>query len=138
VPVLEAGWPELIEHRSRLGPVIALLGFADRATVSLATARGAAACLELPFNVLDLIDVLDRVSRPMLIGGEPSGHARLESPHAVPPPHVSRVGKVRGRHRGIGVHAPSLETPAPNKARQPIDPEARSEAGAVAGRRNDV
>ena len=37
--MLEAGWPELIEHRSRLGPVIALLGFADRATVGLARAR---------------------------------------------------------------------------------------------------
>ncbi len=66
VPVLDASWPELIEHRSRLGPVIALLGFADRATVGLARARGAAACLDLPFNAVDLIDVLDRVSRPLM------------------------------------------------------------------------
>ena len=138
VPVLEAGWPELIEHRSRLGPVIALLGFADRATVGLARARGAAACLDLPFNVVDLIDVLDRVSRPMLDEREPAVPVRLESPHAVPPPHVSRSGKLRGRHRGIGAHAPNVVTPAPGKARQPADPEAWSGPAAVARRRNDV
>ena len=138
VPVLEAGWPELIEHRSRLGPVIALLGFADRATVGLARAKGAAACLDLPFNVVDLIDVLDRVSRPLLDDREPPVPVRLESPHAVPPPHVSRSGKLRGRHRGMEVQAQSVVTPAPGKPRQPADPEATTGTGAVARRANDA
>jgi hypothetical protein len=138
IPVLEAGWPDLVEHRSRLGPVIALLGFADRATVGLARARGAAACLDLPFNVRDLIDVIDRVSQPMLTAREPRDHGRFESPHAVPPPHVSRAGKVRGRHRRIGAHAPSVGTPTPNQARHAAYPEAGSEPRSVAGRRNDV
>jgi hypothetical protein len=138
VPVLEAGWPELIQHRSRLGPVIALLGFADRATVGLARARGAAACLDLPFNVVDLIDVLDRVSRPLLDEREPPVPVRLEPSHAVPPPHVSRSGKLRGRHREIGAHAPSVGTPAPKKARQSADRDASAGTAAVARRRNDV
>jgi hypothetical protein len=138
VPVLEPGWPELIEHRSLQGPVIALLGFADRATVGLAMDRGAAACLDLPFNVVDLIDVIDRVSRSMLAEREPGAPARLESAHAVPPPHVSRGGKVRGRHRGIGAHVPRVGIPPPNKARQPGDPEAGNEPGAVARRRNEI
>jgi FixJ family two-component response regulator len=138
VPVLDAGWPELIEHRSRLGPVIALLGFADRAMVGLARSRGAAACLELPFNVADLIDVLDRVSRPMLAERDAPGPDPRESHQAVPAPHVSRMGKVRGRHRSIGAHPPSLRAPGPNQARQPADPEAGSRPGAVARRRNDV
>jgi hypothetical protein len=138
VPVLEAGWPELIEHRSRLGPVIAMLGFADRATVGLARARGAAACLDLPFNVVDLVDVLDRVSRTLLDEREPPAPARLESPHIVPAPHLSRSGKIGGRHRGVDAHAPSVATSGPCKALQPADPEAWTVPAAVARGRNDV
>jgi hypothetical protein len=138
VPVLDAGWPELIEHRSRLGPVIALLGFADRATVGLAGAKGAAACLDLPFNAMDLIDVLDRVSRALLDDREPPVPVRLESPHAVPPPHVSRSGEPRGTHRGMGARSPRVVAPAPGKARLPADPESTSGTGAVARRANDA
>jgi hypothetical protein len=138
VPVLEAGWPELIEHRSRLGPVIALLGFADRATVGLAKARGAAACLDLPFNVVDLVDVLDRVSRCLLDERELPAPARRESPHALPAPHVSRSGKRGWSHRGIDAHAPSVATSAPCNALQPADSEAWTVPAAVARRRTDV
>jgi hypothetical protein len=79
VPVLEPDWPRALMRRSRLGPVVVLLGFADRALVTQARAHGAAACLELPYDVFDLGHVLDRVTAPR---GEPA--------HAVPPPPASR------------------------------------------------
>ena len=64
VPVLEPDWAERLERRARLtGPVIALCGFADRDVVVTAKARGAVACLELPYDVDDLIDVIDRAAR---------------------------------------------------------------------------
>ncbi len=50
-PCSSRDWPRWLEERSRLGPVLALLGFADRATVSQARAAGAAACLDLPVDV---------------------------------------------------------------------------------------
>jgi hypothetical protein len=56
----------------------------------------------------------------------------------VPPPHVSRSSKLRGRHRGMGARAPCVVPPAPVKARQPADPEATSGTGAVARRANDA
>ena len=62
VPVLEPDWPERLERRSRMGPVVAFLGFPDRTAVNLARAKGASACLELPFDLDDLIHVLDRVA----------------------------------------------------------------------------
>lgn len=74
VPVLEPGWPRALARRAEAGPVIALLGFPDRALVSEARACGAAACLELPCDLADLVGVLDRV-----------GVARAEPPHAIPP-----------------------------------------------------
>ena len=43
--------------------MIALFGFADRETVTLAKAAGPIACLELPYHVDDLIDVIDRAAR---------------------------------------------------------------------------
>jgi hypothetical protein len=75
VPVLEPGWTRDASWRSRLGPLIVLLGFADRDLVDQARAHGASACLELPYDWLDLGYVLDRVTA-----------ARAEPSHAVPPP----------------------------------------------------
>jgi hypothetical protein len=64
VPLLEPGWAERLERRAlRTGPVIALAGFADRAFVARAKAGGAVACLELPLNLDDLLDIIDRTVR---------------------------------------------------------------------------
>jgi hypothetical protein len=63
IPVLEPGWPERLEQRVlATGPVIGLLGFADRATVSRAKSKGAAACLDLPYDREDLLSVIDRAA----------------------------------------------------------------------------
>ena len=81
VPVLEPGWPEQLERRARLtGPLIALFGFADRASVGLARARGAEACLELPFEIDDVLFLIDRAvkTRPPESWPMP---ARFEPPH---------------------------------------------------------
>ncbi len=84
VPVLEPGWPHQLERRARLtGPVIALLGFADRATVTEAKARGAMACLELPYDIDDLIDAIDRVVQSRSLDSWPVP-ARIEPPHVLP------------------------------------------------------
>jgi hypothetical protein len=85
VPVLEPDWAQRLERRTRsTGPVIALFGFADRDVVATARARGAVACLELPYDVDDLIDVVDRVGRSIPIDKWPV-HVRLEPPHRLPP-----------------------------------------------------
>ncbi|WP_435007485.1 hypothetical protein P12x_004774 [Tundrisphaera lichenicola] len=76
VPVLEAGWGAQLSRRATTSTVVALLGFADRATVRASRAAGASACLELPCDSADLIATLDRVvSRP-----------RIEPAHSTPPP----------------------------------------------------
>src|SRR5205823_12963765 len=62
VPVLEPDWPRLLGREARSRPVVAMLGFADRAMVGLARDRGAAACLDLPCDPADLIFVLDRLT----------------------------------------------------------------------------
>jgi len=62
VPVLEPDWSDRLARRAQTaGPVIALIGFADRTTVTQAKAAGAVACLDLPFRVDDLLDVIDGV-----------------------------------------------------------------------------
>lgn len=75
VPLLEPGWAEALGRRSQAGPVVALLGFADRLLVAEARARGAWACLELPVDLPDLAAALDRLPP-----------ARVERAHRVPPP----------------------------------------------------
>ena len=65
VPVLEAWTDRLERHARERGPVVALIGFPDRNTVALARSKGAVACLELPLNLDDLIDVIDRWSRTL-------------------------------------------------------------------------
>ena len=85
VPILEPDWPERLEQRSlATGPVIAVFGFADRTTVTEAKAQGAVACLEVPYNVDDLLDVIDRTVRAMPQGSWPVP-ARREPPHVLPP-----------------------------------------------------
>ena len=75
VPVLEPDWPGRLASLGKTSPVVALLGFADRPSVSLARQNGASACLDLPCEVADLLAVLDRLAT-----------ARLPDPaHDVPP-----------------------------------------------------
>ena len=85
VPLLEPDWSQRLERRSRAnGPVIAVFGFADRETVTLAKACGAIACLELPYDVDDLIDVIDRAARTLAPDRWPIP-VRAEQPHRLPP-----------------------------------------------------
>ena len=85
VPVLEPDWVERLERRARsTGPVIALFGFADREVVATAKARGAVACLELPYDVDDLIDVIDRAGRSFPADKWPV-RVRVEPAHRLPP-----------------------------------------------------
>jgi hypothetical protein len=85
VPVLETGWSEVLERRAlATGPIIGLMGFADRATVSRAKANGAALCLDLPFEVEDLIDSVERVAVSRALEQWPLP-ARVEPPHQLPP-----------------------------------------------------
>lgn len=79
VPVLEPRWPDELARRAAAGPVVALLGFADRRLVAEARARGASACLELPVDLADLAAALDRLPAP-----------RPEPAHEVPPPPAGR------------------------------------------------
>jgi hypothetical protein len=86
MPVLEPGWPQRLEWRvHRTGPVIGLAGFADRAIVARARAAGAVACLELPCELDDLIDAVDRTVSLTPTGSWPVP-AGLEPGHVVPPP----------------------------------------------------
>jgi hypothetical protein len=110
VPVLEPGWPDQLERRVRqTGPVITLLGFADRASVTVARGRGAAACLELPFDFDDLFFLIDRTveNRPIETWPVP---ARLEPPHLLPP---------RSRQRAAAGDVPSAGPPWSDHDRQP-------------------
>jgi hypothetical protein len=85
VPVLEVDWPDRMASLATFGPVVALLGFADRATVTLARSKGARVCLDMPCDVGDFLAALDRVAT-----------FRLDPPHAVPPPpRVLRLSPAR-------------------------------------------
>jgi hypothetical protein len=102
VPVLEAGWSEILERRALgTGPVIAVMGFADRTTVSRAKAHGAAVCLDLPFEIDDLIDSVARAGGSRAPEQWPLA-ARAEPPHQLPP---------RPRRR-MQAREPSLVVPA--------------------------
>jgi hypothetical protein len=74
VPVLDPDWPRALARRAYCGAVVVVLGFATRGLVRQARAHGASACLELPFDLLDLGHVLDRVTAQ-----------RSHLGHAVPP-----------------------------------------------------
>jgi hypothetical protein len=88
IPVLEPGWADRLKWRAnRTGPVIGLAGFADRAIVAQAKAAGAVACLELPCDIDDLIDSVNRVVRSTNLEAWPVP-PRVELPHGLPPrPH---------------------------------------------------
>jgi AmiR/NasT family two-component response regulator len=109
VPVLEA-WTERLERHAREhGPVVALAGFADRHLVALAKSKGALACLELPLNLDDLIDVIDRYART--VGKEMRAvPGRAESPHLLPP---------RSRRRTVEKASPAQEIQWPAQGRPP-------------------
>ena len=62
VPVLEPEWPARLASLAKSSPVVALLGFADRSTVSLARRHGASVCLDLPCDIADLLGALDRLA----------------------------------------------------------------------------
>jgi hypothetical protein len=84
VPVLEDEWPALLAQQASSRRVVALLGIADRVTVRLARAHGAAACLDLPCDPADLVFVLDRLAAQAQASGssrEPQG----EPAHDLPP-----------------------------------------------------
>jgi len=91
VPVLGQSWPERLDRRAlATGPVIGLMGFADRSTVTLAKAKGACACLELPCDSDDLLDVIDRITRSIPLEKWPLP-PRAEPPHVLPPRPRRRV-----------------------------------------------
>ncbi len=98
IPLLEPDWARSLEQRTHLGPVVALLGFADRATVGQARASGAAACLDLPVDGNDLVHVIERMNwklRPESSKTE----GRIEPAHAVPPAPASRAKRGRAAIR---------------------------------------
>jgi DNA-binding NarL/FixJ family response regulator len=93
--VLEAGWAQRLEWRARrTGPVIALAGFADRAVVARARGAGAVACLELPCDLDDLVDAVDRTVTLATPESWPIP-ARVEPPHELPP------RRKASRHRSL-------------------------------------
>jgi AmiR/NasT family two-component response regulator len=109
VPVLEA-WTERLErHALQHAPVVALIGFPDRNTVALAKSKGAVACLELPLNLDDLIDVIDRCSRS-LAKDTRALPGRVEPPHILPP---------RSRRRLADKETPKPESQWPAQGRKP-------------------
>jgi len=99
IPVLVADWPRMLEERTKLGPVVALLGFADRATVGQARASGAAGFLDLPLDVNDLVHVIERVNRKLRSDSSTKFEGRIEPAHAVPPGPVSRAKRGRAAIR---------------------------------------
>lgn len=99
IPVLVADWPRMLEERTKLGPVVALLGFADRATVGQARASGAAGCLDLPLDVNDLVHIIERVNRKLRSDSSTKFEGRIEPAHAVPPAPVYRAKRGRAAIR---------------------------------------
>lgn len=102
VPVLETRWPELLNRQSQQGPVLALLGFADRPVVQQARDAGASACLDMPVDLDDLVHVVHRLAR-----GDrrrTSDSTRVEPAHALPPAPASRASRglaaIRNRTSG--------------------------------------
>ena len=109
VPVLE-DWTERLErHALQHGPVVALIGFPDRNTVALAKSKGAVACLELPLNLDDLIDVIDRCSRAV-VNDVRTAPGRAQAPHLLPP---------RSRRRAADKGSRVQETEWPSQGRAP-------------------
>jgi hypothetical protein len=102
VPVLDTDWPGQLERLGRRGPVVALLGFADRSIVSLAREKGASACLDLPLDLDDLREILERLARDLPLVPACTVPVRAEEAHPVPPPPASRTAGARGDPREGG------------------------------------
>lgn len=93
VPLLESSWESQLEAAARLGPVIALLGFADRSTVGKARSLGARACLELPFDRDDLGHALLRCLEECR-AGRSSRSTGFDPAHRLPrPPSTIRIAR---------------------------------------------
>jgi CheY-like chemotaxis protein len=91
VPVLEPRWTERLAQRARdAGPVIALLGMADRGLVTQAKNHGAAGCLDLPCDLDELLDLIERVAARQPLEGWPLLY-RAEPAHLLPPPSRRRA-----------------------------------------------
>ena len=88
-PVLEPRWTEPLERHSVAARIICLIGFADRELVQQARAAGAAACLDVPWELDDLKAVLERLAadEPM---GQTGSELLVDPGHEVPPPPASR------------------------------------------------
>jgi hypothetical protein len=95
VPVLEPAWAAQMARVSAGRTLLALLGFADRDSVSLARSCGASACLELPCDPDDLVHVADR----LLLTPEAAPTRPFSPAHAVPPAPmlVRKLGEPLGR-----------------------------------------
>lgn len=94
VPLLEEGWEQTLRFESHRRAVVALAGFLDRALVDRMKSLGAAACLDLPCAVDDLLYVLDRVSGGVLAQGAYFGDTATLTP---PGPHAARRRGLRRR-----------------------------------------
>lgn len=88
VPMLEPTWTQDLGRRTKLGPVVVLLGFADREQVLLARKAGASACLEMPFDLAELALALART----VVAGRP----QAQPAHPTPPPPAA-LGRVARR-----------------------------------------
>ncbi|MFO0908499.1 MAG: hypothetical protein U0794_09080 [Isosphaeraceae bacterium] len=82
VPVLEPGWTDALARRTTSGPVVVLLGFADRVLVAEARAHGALACLDLPFDLADLAAALAGLAEA---SATHASSVRNEPGHPLPP-----------------------------------------------------
>ena len=103
VPVLEEWTERLTRHAQHPGPIVGLMGFPDRNMVA-AKSKGAIACLELPLNLDDLIDVIERFASSL-----------ARDPHAADP-------------RRTTAHAPSTPTPRARRSRTSTNPTVASPA----------
>ncbi len=119
VPMLSDRWEIRLRDQSRVRPILALLGFADRTTVNRAREAGAVACLDLPFDLEDLEKVLTRFAVQTQVPGhmespsrkitpsnreigDTSSHVRLDSGHSLRDGLTSarnRTGKSAGYER---------------------------------------
>ena len=83
---------DALARRVRVGPVVALIGFADRSLVAEAKGAGASAVLDLPFDLADLAAALDRLPLP-----SPARPTRNEPGHPTPPRPASRASAAAKR-----------------------------------------
>jgi hypothetical protein len=112
--VLEPDWTSQLARASRLGPVVALIGFADRDQVRQAREAGAVACLDLPLDLDVLTDTLVQAWAAYNSNAGAKASVRQEAAHEVPPPPSSRGSRgraaIRERPQGSSIW-PEDETP---------------------------